>query len=51
MTKRWVVAIVIATGTTLGAQAPAGLLGFRPASADAERTLETRFLALSLAVQ
>jgi len=46
MTKRWVVAIVIATGTALGAQAPAGLFGFRPASADAERTLETRFLAL-----
>src|SRR6478752_3903952 len=46
MTKRWVVAIVIATGTALGAQAPAGLFGFRPASADAERTLETRFLTL-----
>ncbi len=46
MRKRLVTAIVIATGTALGAQAPAGIFGFRPASADAERTLETRFLAL-----
>ncbi len=46
MTKRWAAAIVIATGTALGAQAPAGIFGFRPASADAERVLETRFLAL-----
>src|SRR6476659_3388599 len=46
MRKRLVTAIVIATGTALGAQAPAGIFGFRPASADAERTLEARFLAL-----
>src|SRR4029079_16869817 len=46
MTTRWVTAIVIATGTALGAQAPAGIFGFTPSSADRERTLEARFLQL-----
>lgn len=46
MKKWWMTAMGIATTTVLSAQAPAGIFGFTLASADAERTIEARFLAL-----
>jgi len=46
MTMRWMAALLVTASAALGAQAPAGIFGFTPSSADRERTIETRFLAL-----
>jgi len=46
MRMRWATALAIAATAAVGAQAPANIFGFTPASSAAERTLERRFLAL-----
>src|SRR6186713_1943049 len=46
MRMRWATALAITATAAVGAQAPANIFGFTPASSAAERTLERRFLTL-----